>query len=63
MDGKGIREVPIPERCLFVTIAPHGGVILPNGSTVLQRGDRITAVINGASAAEAVSRLLPLSKV
>ncbi|MBI1317631.1 MAG: H(+)/Cl(-) exchange transporter ClcA [Candidatus Hydrogenedens sp.] len=63
MDGKRIREIPIPERCLFVTIARHGNDMLPSGETELQRGDRVTAVISGANAPESVNRLLSLSKV
>ena len=62
MDGKAIKELPLPSRCLFVTIARQGNDLLPNGDTVLQRGDHVTAVLSGAGAAEAVVRLLPLSK-
>ncbi len=45
-----------------MTIARQGNDLLPNGDTVLQRGDHVTAVLSGAGAAEAVVRLLPLSK-
>ena len=62
MDGKAIKEIPIPSRCLFVTIARQGNDLLPNGDTVLHRGDHVTAVLSGAGAGEAVVRLLPLSK-
>ena len=62
MDGQAIKEIPLPARCLFVTIARQGNDILPNGDTVLQKGDHITAVLSGAGAGEAVVRLLPLSK-
>jgi CIC family chloride channel protein len=62
MDGQAIKELPLPARCLFVTIARQGNDLLPNGDTVLQRGDHVTAVLSGAGAAEAVVRLLPLSK-
>lgn len=62
MDGKAIKDVPLPARCLFVTVARQGNELLPNGDTVLQRGDHVTAVLSGAGAAEAVVRLLPLSK-
>lgn len=62
MDGRIIKELPLPSRCLFVTIARQGNDLLPNGDTVLQRGDHVTAVLSGAGAAEAVVRLLPLSK-
>jgi CIC family chloride channel protein len=62
MDGKAIKALPLPARCLFVTVARQGNDLLPNGDTVLQRGDHVTAVLSGAGAAEAVVRLLPLSK-
>ena len=63
MDGKAIKEIPIPERCLFVTISRHGHDILPDGNTVLARGDHVTAVVSGADAGESVVRVLSLSKV
>ncbi|MBX3176598.1 MAG: H(+)/Cl(-) exchange transporter ClcA [Candidatus Hydrogenedentes bacterium] len=62
MDGHAIKELPLPARCLFVTITRQGNDLLPNGDTVLHRGDHITAVLSGAGAGEAVARLLPLSK-
>jgi len=63
MDGCRICDIPLPERCLFVTIARHGNDILPAGGTELRRGDHITAVLSGADATESVRRLLALSKV
>lgn len=62
MDGTAIKDLPLPARCLFVTVARQGNDLLPNGDTALQRGDHVTAVLSGAGAAEAVIRLLPLSK-
>lgn len=63
MDGLCIKDLPLPERCLFVSINRHGSDILPSGGTVLLRGDHITAVLSGASAAESVAKVLSLSKV
>lgn len=63
MDGLPIREIPLPERCLFVTVTRHGDDILPTGDTVIHRGDHITAIVTGAEAGEAVNKLLPLSRV
>ncbi|MFA6240215.1 MAG: H(+)/Cl(-) exchange transporter ClcA, partial [Candidatus Hydrogenedentales bacterium] len=51
MDGRRIKDVPLPERCLFVTVTRNGNDILPDGNTELHRGDHITAVISGANAA------------
>jgi CIC family chloride channel protein len=63
MDGKRIKELPIPERCLFVTVTRHGNDLLPSGDTVLARGDHVTAVVSGADPGESVLRILSLSKV
>lgn len=63
MDGQPIKDIPLPERCLFVTVTRQGDDILPTGDLVIHRGDHITAVVSGADAAESVAHLLPLSKV
>ena len=63
MDGQRIMDIPIPKRCLFVTIARHGDEMLPQGDTVLRHGDHVTAVVSGSDSAESVVRLLALSKV
>ncbi len=63
MDGKMIKELPIPERCLFVTVTRHGNDLLPSGGTVLAHGDHVTAVVSGADPGESVLRILSLSKV
>jgi CIC family chloride channel protein len=63
MDGKLIKEIPLPERCLFVTITRQGDDLLPSGDTIIHRGDHITAIVTGAESGEAVRKLLPLSRV
>ncbi|HRK34955.1 MAG TPA: H(+)/Cl(-) exchange transporter ClcA [Candidatus Hydrogenedentes bacterium] len=62
MEDKCIKDLPLPERCLLVTIARSGNDILPSGDTRLQRGDHVTAVISGGETTEAATRLLMLSK-
>jgi CIC family chloride channel protein len=62
MDGRKIKELPLPERCLFVTITRHGESHLPDGDFVLHRGDHITAVISGKEASASVVRVLSMSK-
>lgn len=62
MDGKRIKELPLPDRCLFVTITRHGSSNLPDGDFVLQRGDHVTAVISGAETSASVIRILGMSK-
>jgi len=63
MDGKLLRDLPLPERCLIVTISRHGHDIHPAGATELQRGDHVTAVVSGASSSHAISQVLALSRV
>lgn len=62
MDGQKIKALPLPERCLFVTITRHGASHLPDGEFELQRGDHVTAVISGKEASASVVRVLGLSK-
>ncbi|MCC6145293.1 MAG: H(+)/Cl(-) exchange transporter ClcA [Candidatus Hydrogenedentes bacterium] len=62
MDGKAIKDLPLPERCLFVTITRHGEDLLPSGLTTLHRGDHITAVLSGADPSASIVRVLALSK-
>ncbi len=40
--GKRLRDIPIPEECVFVSIRRGRQLIIPHGDTVLQPGDRIT---------------------
>lgn len=63
MDGKLLKDLPLPERCLIVTIARHGHDVHPSGATELQRGDHVTAVVSGASGSHAIAQVLALSKV
>jgi len=62
MDGKAIRALPLPKRCLFVTITRQGEDLLPNGDTVLHSGDHVTAVLSGPDPSASVVRVLALSK-
>jgi CIC family chloride channel protein len=62
MDGKVIKDLALPARCLFVTITRQGNDILPSGDTTLHRGDHITAVLSGADPSSSVIRLLAQSK-
>ena len=47
LDGALLRDVPVPEGCLFISIERAGEEILPRGGTRLEPGDRITAVAEG----------------
>jgi CIC family chloride channel protein len=62
MDGQAIKDLPLPERCLFVTITRQGEDLLPSGLTTLHRGDHVTAVLSGPDPSASILRVLALSK-
>jgi CIC family chloride channel protein len=41
-DGRAIRDLEIPEGCTIVSVQRGTEVIVPDGSTVLRSGDRLT---------------------
>lgn len=40
--GKRVRDLPLPEDCVLVSVRRGRQVIMPHGHTVLQAGDRVT---------------------
>lgn len=46
---KHLRDVRLPSGSLIVSIVRKDSMIIPNGSTVLQAGDEVVAVCEGAS--------------
>jgi mannitol/fructose-specific phosphotransferase system IIA component (Ntr-type) len=44
MVNEPLRAVGIPKGCLVATLSRHGQSIVPNGSTVLEEGDRLTII-------------------
>ena len=55
--GVALRDLPLPPRCVLVTILRKGDMILPSGDTVLQPADEVLAVAH-ADALGALSDLL-----
>ncbi len=55
-DGTRVRDLGLPPGCVIVTIERDGADEVPTADTVLQAGDRITAVV-APRAAEAVPKL------
>jgi trk system potassium uptake protein TrkA len=47
--GKAIRELKLPERCVFAALIRKGELIIPRGDTVLQPADEILAVVHSAN--------------
>lgn len=48
-DGANIKDLPIPDKLVFIAITRHHEVILPKGDTKLQCGDHILALADEAS--------------
>lgn len=46
MDGKTLREIPVPEKGLIVSIKRGDHDITPNGNTVVKAGDYLTVLTN-----------------
>lgn len=42
--GRAIRDIALPAECIIASIERQGRLIVPNGSTVLRPGDRVTIV-------------------
>ena len=44
-DGRRVADLQLPAGCLLITVERHGKSVVPDRDTVLQAGDRITAVV------------------
>jgi len=53
--GKALREITLAEGCLIAALTRQGHSFVPNGSTVLQPGDRLT-IIGAEAGLEALRR-------
>lgn len=47
MDGRRVRDLHLPEGALIAMLERDGGVIVPNGSTKLRYGDRVSVLMSG----------------
>lgn len=50
--GKAIRDLPLPERCVFAALIRKGELVIPRGDTVLQPADEILAVVHASNVKE-----------
>ncbi len=62
-EGKMVKEVNWPEKCLLVGIRRGDKELIPRGDTVLQTGDLIIALTDEDIASEAVINLSKITEV
>jgi CIC family chloride channel protein len=57
--GRQVKEIPWPEGCLAVSVVRGGEVLVAQGSTIIEAGDKITCFGDEQMRARLVSRLRP----
>jgi len=55
--GKVLKDLPLPNNCVISGIIRHGDMILPRGTTILEEGDEILALVDDP-AREQLAKLL-----
>jgi trk system potassium uptake protein TrkA len=55
--GKALKDLSLPNNCVISGIIRHGDMILPRGTTILEEGDEILALVDD-SAREQLAKLL-----
>jgi CIC family chloride channel protein len=60
--GRKLREMPLPESCLVVSIQRGRKVIIPHGDTVLEEGDKVVAFATEECARELRGVFEPLAE-
>ena len=48
--GTVIKDLPLPDQCVIVTILRKGEMIVPRGSTAIEAGDEVLAVTDSSGA-------------
>jgi trk system potassium uptake protein len=46
--GKALRELSLPQECVFVAIIRKGQLVLPRGDTLLEAMDEVIALVHSA---------------
>ena len=55
--GRAIKDLPFPPNCVISGIIRDGEIVLPRGTTVLEEGDEVLALVDGP-AREQLEKLL-----
>lgn len=58
-NGKTLRDLNIPPRCVLAAIIREGELIVPRGDTVLQTADEVLAVVHSAEKSQLAAILGP----
>lgn len=46
--GKPLKEIELPDKCIFVAVLRGGSLIVPRGETVLQTMDEVIALVHSS---------------
>jgi trk system potassium uptake protein TrkA len=49
--GKALKDLSLPHNCVISGIIRHGEIVMPRGTTVLEEGDEILALVDEAARA------------
>jgi trk system potassium uptake protein TrkA len=60
-NGRALRDLKIPTRCVLAAIIRKGELIVPRGDTVLQTADEVLAVVHSAEKPQLAAILGPSS--
>jgi trk system potassium uptake protein TrkA len=55
--GTALKDLPLPNNCVISGIIRHGDMILPRGTTILEEGDEVLALVDDP-AREKLAQLL-----
>ncbi len=55
--GKALKELSFPNNCVISGIIRNGEMVLPRGTTILEEGDEVLALVDDP-AREQLARLL-----
>jgi trk system potassium uptake protein TrkA len=55
--GKALKDLPFPHNCVISGIIRHGEIVMPRGTTVLDEGDEILALVDD-DAREQLAKIL-----
>ena len=58
-NGKAVRDLSIPARCILAAIIRKGELVVPRGDTVLQTADEVLAVVHSAELSKLAALLGP----